>query len=289
MDRFSHVFAKSLIASAIFVSASAPAAAGEWLADPGAAFRAAGQRDVPVLVDLYADWCGWCKKMDREVFATPEFQRFAADYVLLRVDTEDGAVGSALQARYGAFELPTLLLLTPQNTLVGSVAGFVPTAELLARIRREREGFTAFQRRTREIRDEGDFVELQQLATAYHDRADGARARALYEQFVERPDVPAEERRWIEYLIADALRLEGRHAEARRQLEVARAGAHQAGDEQVLARLEDLAWLLGRDRLDCDGLDSLNLFLAEYPESSYRQQAQRLLEHRRHDLGDSCA
>src|SRR4051812_21578649 len=25
-----------------------------------------------VLVDAYTDWCGWCKKMDRDTYANPE-------------------------------------------------------------------------------------------------------------------------------------------------------------------------------------------------------------------------
>lgn len=289
MNRFSSLPAWLLAALVPVTGLTAPAAAGQWLSDPDVVFHAASERDAPVLVDLYADWCGWCKKLEREVFSTPEFQRFSDDFVLLRVDIEDGAAGTALQGRYGAFSLPTLLVLTPRNSLIGRVAGFHPTAEMLARIRRARESYATFEERARRVREEGDLVELQKLATAYHDRADGARARALYERFLERPDVPAEERLWIEYLIADALRLEGRHEEARRQFEAARTRAREAGDELVLEHLEDLAWLLGRDEVDCDGLDSLALFLEEYPQSSYRPAARRLLEERRQHLGDACA
>lgn len=281
--------ARLLAASAIVLTAAVPATAGEWLTDPETAFRVAGEREVPLLVDLYAEWCGWCKKLDREVFSTPEFQRFTEDYVLLRVDVEDGAEGSALQDRYGAVELPTLLVLTPRNSLIGSAVGFHPTAEMTSRIRGARESYAAFEERARRVREEGDLVELQKLATAYHDRADGARARELYERFVKRSEIPAEERRWIEFLIADSLRLEGRHDEARRQFEVARAHAREAGDDMVLERLEDLAWLLGRDEVDCDSLDSLARFLEEYPKSDYRPAARRLLESRRQHLGDSCA
>ena len=34
-----------------------------------------------------SDWCGWCMKLDREIFATPEFQDYAAKkLVLVKVD-----------------------------------------------------------------------------------------------------------------------------------------------------------------------------------------------------------
>ena len=30
-----------------------------------------------VLIDVYTDWCGWCKRMDKAVFADPQWAEFA--------------------------------------------------------------------------------------------------------------------------------------------------------------------------------------------------------------------
>lgn len=33
----------------------------------------------PFLVDVYTDWCGWCKVMDRKTFSDPEIQAYIQD------------------------------------------------------------------------------------------------------------------------------------------------------------------------------------------------------------------
>ena len=33
------------------------------------------EKPLPILVDIYTDWCGWCKVMDKNTFADPEVAR----------------------------------------------------------------------------------------------------------------------------------------------------------------------------------------------------------------------
>ncbi|MDA0309190.1 MAG: DUF255 domain-containing protein [Bacteroidetes bacterium] len=34
----------------------------------------------PVMIDLYTDWCGWCKVMDQRTFSNPEIARVLSTY-----------------------------------------------------------------------------------------------------------------------------------------------------------------------------------------------------------------
>ncbi len=47
----------------------------EWL-DFETAIARAEQNPKPIIVDVYTDWCGWCKKMDAETFENPQIARF---------------------------------------------------------------------------------------------------------------------------------------------------------------------------------------------------------------------
>jgi len=60
-----------------------------WLDDYDAALAQAAAEDKLVVMDFSgSDWCGWCRRLDEEVFSTEAFRRGAAGrYVLLMVDT----------------------------------------------------------------------------------------------------------------------------------------------------------------------------------------------------------
>ena len=52
---------------------------------------AAKQAEAPrkMLVDVYTDWCGWCKEMDRRTFADPEVAReINAHFYAVKLDAE---------------------------------------------------------------------------------------------------------------------------------------------------------------------------------------------------------
>lgn len=50
----------------------------EWLKFD-AALQAASAGDKHIMVDVYTDWCGWCKKLDRETYADPAVKQVLAE------------------------------------------------------------------------------------------------------------------------------------------------------------------------------------------------------------------
>lgn len=73
---------------ALTASAWVGAAEGVWLTDAAKAKAEAAKSGKPILMDFTgSDWCGWCVKLKKEVFDTPEFTAWAKDkVVLLEVD-----------------------------------------------------------------------------------------------------------------------------------------------------------------------------------------------------------
>jgi thiol:disulfide interchange protein len=86
-----------------------------------------------VLVDFTTEWCGWCRKLETEVYPDPAVSRQMARVVYLRVDAE--REGAALAQRYGVDGFPTLIFLAPSGEVAGRVLGYLPAPAFAARAR----------------------------------------------------------------------------------------------------------------------------------------------------------
>jgi len=154
-------FALSLLCSCF---AALPASAGgpEWRGwNEGLAQARSAQK--PVIVDVYTDWCGWCRRMDRDVYASAEVtdylrQRFvtikinaespeAADYEGKHTDSR----GIAQRFRISGY--PTTVFLRANGEHMANVPGYVPADKFLLLLRYVAEGhadrnepFTEFEK-----------------------------------------------------------------------------------------------------------------------------------------------
>jgi thiol:disulfide interchange protein len=102
-----------------------------WKTDFAAAFGAARKEGKILFIDFTgSDWCPPCMRLEKEVFASPEFAKFAAkNLVLLRVDfPKTNALPPARQkandelAQYFGIEgFPTMVLVSPRGVLLGTM------------------------------------------------------------------------------------------------------------------------------------------------------------------------
>lgn len=89
-----------------------------WLTDFEAAKKQAAAEKKDILVDFTgSDWCGWCIKLDKEVFSTPAFKA-QKDFVLVSLDfprrkeipADQKAKNEALMRQWGVQGFPTIVL-----------------------------------------------------------------------------------------------------------------------------------------------------------------------------------
>lgn len=72
--------------------------------------QVARDRNQPVMLDFYADWCISCKVMERNVFSDAEVGQAMASYTLLQIDmTENTTEQQALLNELGLFGPPAIL------------------------------------------------------------------------------------------------------------------------------------------------------------------------------------
>jgi thioredoxin-related protein len=82
----------------------------EWL-DWNEGYEKAVQAGKIVLVDAYTDWCGWCKRMDRDTYSQPEvIKAINADFVPVKFNPEiPGKTYKVGDRSYSPEQLYTLL------------------------------------------------------------------------------------------------------------------------------------------------------------------------------------
>lgn len=56
----------------------------KWETDFELAKKRAKEENKSILIDFTgSDWCGWCIRLNKEVFSTPEFQEYAAKHLIM--------------------------------------------------------------------------------------------------------------------------------------------------------------------------------------------------------------
>jgi thioredoxin-like negative regulator of GroEL len=93
----------------------------------------AKQEGRPAMVDFMAEWCSWCKKLDREVYTNPQVLSASQKFVCIKVD---GDRRRDLVQRYRVDGYPTILFLDPQGRELHRVVGYEPAEAFLGEMQK---------------------------------------------------------------------------------------------------------------------------------------------------------
>ena len=166
-------------------------AGGTWLKSVAAAEKQAKQRNELIFVDLFADWCGWCHKMEQEVFPSEAFQKATANKVLLRLNTEDAADGSKIAQQFGVTTLPTFLLLTPEGTIAGMIRGYWPANEFVKNLVDTEAQYKEFQKRVADEKSiSKDYAKRLDLARDFRSRYALTESETRFKKLIAESGVP---------------------------------------------------------------------------------------------------
>ena len=99
-----------------------------WSSDIEASLKRANESGRLVLMKFTADWCGPCKKMERETFSQPEMSAFVNQQfvpVLVNADKH-----KELMQHLKITSIPTLLVVSPDMVILNRMNGFQTQAKL---------------------------------------------------------------------------------------------------------------------------------------------------------------
>ena len=126
-----------LVAAAVsLVFAAFARAESDWLHDWNKAQEEAKANHKLLFLNFTgSDWCGWCIKLDKDVFSQPKFKDYAHDnLVLVELDfprrksqpTEERKQNMELAQQYEVLGFPTIVVLNSNGQKVWKFDGYFP-------------------------------------------------------------------------------------------------------------------------------------------------------------------
>ncbi len=213
--------------------------AAKWHDSVAKAQAEAKKGNKLILVDMFADWCGWCHRMEREVFPSEVFQGAAKNYALLRLDTEDGKEGTKVATEFGVTSLPTFLLLTPDMGVAGFIRGYSPAEQFVEKIELAEADYFAFQKRVRaEAKTASDRDKLA-LTAEMVNRRDFPRAETRLTSLTKSKDAGIRDESYYQMASMFAMQRKWDKAEAtlKQALALNRRGAVAEKNQMMLAQV----------------------------------------------------
>jgi len=133
------------VLAGLIALAAMTAAADEiqWEKSFKPALEKAKKENKALMVDFYTEWCGWCKKLDKDTYPAPKVVALSKRMVNIKIDAEKGE-GVDLAKKYEVRGYPTILFLDGTGKVVGRIGGYMPADPFADEVTRILDDFRDF-------------------------------------------------------------------------------------------------------------------------------------------------
>jgi thiol:disulfide interchange protein DsbD len=239
-----------------------------WQKSFESALEAAKSSQRPLLVDFEAEWCGWCKKLDRDTYGDERVIRLVNEFfVAVKVDTDKR---DDLGKKHEVSGLPTILVFSPAGAEIQRLRGFRPPEAFLKELQTTVDSSRALaELRSTAEKEPENLAAQRAYARALFAAGNGAEAAKLLESAIAKaPEDPG-----LLLDLGDFLAAQGKNAEARGHYEKLLAlPAERGGADREKAYLP-LARIAIRSQDYDRAVATIGRFIDDFPTSKDRPLA----------------
>lgn len=100
------------------------------------AMARAAKEKKPIMMDVYTDWCGWCHKLDKDVYSRDDVTKAVnAGFVPLKINPEASKANEAFVDKYKVDGYPTIVYLDAKGKEIYRTVGYAPGPEFLKELK----------------------------------------------------------------------------------------------------------------------------------------------------------
>ncbi len=120
----------AMILTALFLAASVRAAELKWENNYDNALAQAKKEKKLIMVDVYTDWCGWCKKLDRDTYSDKTVQeKLTKNFVTVKINPEKSEKYAKLSKEFGTKGFPHIVFLDAAGKKIHEIGGYEPAGD----------------------------------------------------------------------------------------------------------------------------------------------------------------
>ncbi|MGO8672087.1 MAG: thioredoxin family protein [Capsulimonadaceae bacterium] len=93
-----------------------------------------------MMVDVYTDWCEWCKKLDSDVYTDPSIIREARNFIPLKLNAETSPGGPQFAKEHSVDGYPTIIFMDADGREVNRIGGYESVSGFLSDMQSAEQG-----------------------------------------------------------------------------------------------------------------------------------------------------
>lgn len=135
------------------------------------------------MIDVYTDWCHWCKELDKNTYADAEVVKLSKEFVPLKLNPEKDEQNAQIARKYRIEGYPTIIFVSSDGDMVHRLEGYLEPKPFLAEMQKALEDEKKLQKFKETLKSKADDIEANaEAALIYLRRVNLEMAQPLLEK-----------------------------------------------------------------------------------------------------------